>query len=240
MQSFRSVFPRAQRVLVASTPRFGSRAVARPSLLANVKTFSSFPSLRQVKVQKAAPAWKAQAVVEGQFQELKSEDYNGKFLVMVFYPLDFTFVCPTELLAFSDRIKEFRDLGVEVVGVSTDSEFSHLAWCNLPRNKGGLGDIKIPLIADITKKISLDYDVLIEEQGIALRGLFIIDPKGNVRVMQVNDLPIGRSVDETLRLIEAVQFTDTHGEVCPANWKKGSPTIKADPKNSIEYFEKVN
>ncbi|KAK9719967.1 cTPxI [Basidiobolus ranarum] len=240
MQAFRSLLPRAQRAFVATVPRAVPRSVVRPSLLTGVRAFSSFPVPQQVKVQKAAPSWRAQAVVDGQFKELKLEDYNGKFLVMVFYPMDFTFVCPTELLAFSDRIKEFQDLGVDVVGVSTDSEFSHLAWCNLPRTKGGLGDIKIPLIADITKKISADYNVLIEDKGIALRGLFIIDPKGAVRVMQVNDLPIGRSVDETLRLVEAIQFTDTHGEVCPANWKKGSPTIKADPKNSIEYFEKVN
>ncbi|ORX98479.1 thioredoxin-dependent peroxide reductase [Basidiobolus meristosporus CBS 931.73] len=240
MQAIRSLLPRTQRVLASAIPRATPRLVAKPSVFAGARAFSSFPALQHVKVQQAAPSWRAQAVVEGQFKELKLEDYNGKFLVMVFYPLDFTFVCPTELLAFSDRIKEFQELGVEVVGVSTDSEFSHLAWCNLARNKGGLGDIKIPLISDITKKISADYDVLIEDKGVALRGLFIIDPKGNVRVMQVNDLPIGRSVDETLRLIEAIQFTDTHGEVCPANWKKGSPTIKADPKNSIEYFEKVN
>lgn len=133
---------------------------------------------------------------------------------MFFYPLDFTFVCPTEIIAFSDRIKEFKDLNTEVVGVSVDSHFSHLAWSNTPRKQGGIGKIEYPLLADLTKKISDDYGVLLEESGISLRGLFIIDPKQVVRQITINDLPVGRSVDETLRLIKAFQFTDKHGEVC--------------------------
>lgn len=160
--------------------------------------------------------------------------------MLFFYPLDFTFVCPTEIIAFSDRIKEFKDLGAEVVGVSVDSHFSHLAWVNTPRKDGGLGKLDYPLLADLTKKISRDYGVLLEDAGISLRGLFIIDPKGVVRQITINDLPVGRSVDETLRLIKAFKFTDEHGEVCPANWdpEKNKDTIKPDVKQSKSYFNK--
>lgn len=162
--------------------------------------------------------------------------------MLFFYPLDFTFVCPTEIIAFSDRIKEFRELNAEVVGVSVDSHFSHLAWTNLDRKQGGIGRIEYPLLADLTKKISNDYGVLIDDAGISLRGLFLIDPKQVVRQITINDLPVGRSVDETLRLIKAFQFVDKHGEVCPANWdeKKNKATIKPDPKGSQEYFSKQN
>lgn len=132
---------------------------------------------------------------------------------MFFYPLDFTFVCPTEIIAFSDRIKEFKNLNTEVVGVSVDSHFSHLAWCNTPRKQGGIGKIEYPLLADLTKKVSSDYGVLLEDAGFSLRGLFIIDPNQVVRQITINDLPVGRSVDETLRLIKAFQFVDKHGEV---------------------------
>jgi peroxiredoxin 3 len=132
--------------------------------------------------------------------------------VLFFYPLDFTFVCPTEIISFSDRIKEFKDLNTEVVGVSVDSHFSHLAWCNTPRKQGGIGKIEYPLLADLTKKVSADYGVLLDA-GISLRGLFIIDPNQVVRQITINDLPVGRSVDETLRLIKAFQFVDKHGEV---------------------------
>lgn len=172
--------------------------------------------------------------------------------------MDFTFVCPTEILAFSERIAEFEALNTAVIGASTDSgkfiymcvvcgwkltfskEFSHLAWINTPRKQGGLGEMKIPLLADKTKSIAKDYGVLIENDGIALRGLFIIDPNGIVRQITINDLPVGRSVDEVLRLVEAFQFTDKHGEVCPANWKAGAKTIKPNPKESQEYFQTVN
>lgn len=176
-------------------------------------------------------------MVNGEFKDLKLSDYQGKYLVMVFYPLDFTFVCPTELIAFSDRIEDFKKLGAEVVGISVDSEYSHLAWCNTPRNQGGLGEMKIPLIADLDKNIARQYDVLTEDNKVAMRGLFVIDPKGIVRIMHVNDLPIGRNVDEALRLVEAIQFTEEHGEVCPINWTKGSKTMNPDPTASKTYFE---
>jgi alkyl hydroperoxide reductase subunit AhpC len=207
---------------------------------AAVRNFSVSNKFLQAQVQKPAPEFTAQAVVNGQFKEVSLSDYKGKYVVVYFYPLDFTFVCPTEIIAFSDRIKEFSDLDCEVLGVSTDSHFSHLAWINTPRKQGGLGGLNYPLVADFNKTISRDYGVLIEEAGIALRGLFIIDPQGVVRQMSVNDLPVGRSVDETLRLIKAFQFVEKYGEVCPANWTPESPTIKPDPKGSLEYFDKVN
>ncbi|RUS26235.1 thioredoxin-like protein [Jimgerdemannia flammicorona] len=161
-------------------------------------------------IQKPAPKWSAKAVVNGEFQHVSLDDYKGKFLVMVFYPADFTFVCPTELIAFSDRSADFNKLGAQVVGISVDNAHSHLAWVNTPRKQGGLGRMEIPLVSDITKEIAAKYDVLIKEDGIALRGLFIIDPHGILRVSHVHDLPIGRSVDETLRVIEAIQFADEY------------------------------
>ncbi|KAG9344249.1 hypothetical protein JZ751_010918 [Albula glossodonta] len=151
-----------------------------------------------------------------------------------------TFVCPTEIISFSDKASEFHDVNCEVVGVSVDSHFTHLAWINTPRKSGGLGHINIPLLADLNKQVSKDYGVLLEGPGIALRGLFIIDPSGVVRHMSVNDLPVGRCVEETLRLVKAFQFVETHGEVCPASWTPDSPTIKPTPEGSKEYFEKVN
>ncbi|EPQ53389.1 hypothetical protein GLOTRDRAFT_131337 [Gloeophyllum trabeum ATCC 11539] len=188
-------------------------------------------------VQKPAPAFKATTVVDSQFKEVSLADYQGKWVILLFYPMDFTFVCPTEILAFNDALPQFHELETEVLGVSTDSEFSHLAWSLQPRKQGGLGpDLKLPLIADKSMKIARDYGVLIEESGVALRGLFIIDPKGILRQITVNDLPVGRSVEETIRLIKAFQFTDKYGEVCPANWQEGGKTIKADPKASLEYF----
>jgi len=197
-------------------------------------------SSKVARVKHPAPAWEAASVVNGEIVQLGLKDFKGKFLVMVFYPKDFTFVCPTELLAFSDRSGDFKELGAEVVGISVDNEFSHLAWTNMPRNKGGLEGIKIPLVSDLTKEISRKYDVLVEEEGVALRGLFIIDPEGVVRVKHINDFPLGRSVDEALRLVDAIKYTDERGEVCPANWVKGGKTIKPDPKNAKEYFESVN
>jgi len=196
--------------------------------------------LLAAQVQKPAPAFTAQAVVDGQFKEVSLSDYLGSYVVVYFYPLDFTFVCPTEIIAFSERIQEFKDIGCQVVGISTDSHFSHLAWINQPRKQGGLGGLQYPLVSDFNKEISREYGVLIEEAGIALRGLFIVDPQGVLRQMSINDLPVGRSVDETLRLIKAFQFVEKHGEVCPANWTPDSPTIKPNPEGSLEYFDKVN
>ncbi|KAK0226891.1 thioredoxin-like protein [Armillaria nabsnona] len=191
-------------------------------------------------IQRPAPAFKAAAVVDGLFEDVSLTDYLGQWVVLFFYPMDFTFVCPTEILAFNDALAEFKALDTKVLGVSTDSQHSHFAWANQPRKEGGLGpDLKLPLIADRNMSISRDYGVLLEDEGIALRGLFIIDPKGILRQITVNDLPVGRSVDETIRLIKAFQFTDKHGEVCPANWHEGDKTMKADPKGSKEYFSAV-
>jgi len=227
------------RALVTGLSR-GSGPGSFSSKLATLGTRSLVTSVPRLaaSVQQPAPAFKAQAVVNGQFKEVKLSDYSGKYVVLFFYPLDFTFVCPTEIIAFSDRIEEFKKLNTEVIGVSVDSHFSHLAWINQPRKTGGLGGLNYPLVADLTKQISRDYGVLLENAGIALRGLFIIDPKGVVRQVTINDLPVGRSVDETLRLVQAFQFTDKHGEVCPANWKEGSATI--NPAKANDYFSKVN
>jgi len=172
----------------------------------------------------------------GNLKKISSEDYKGKWLVLFFYPLDFTFVCPTEIRAFSDRISEFDALGTSVVAASVDSEYSHLAWTQMDKKSGGLGPMNIPIIADITKRISRDYGVLLEDQGIALRGLFIIDPEGILRQLSVNDLPVGRSVDETLRLVQAFQFHAKNGEVCPANWKPGHEGMTADASGLKKYF----
>ncbi|CAG9798974.1 unnamed protein product [Chironomus riparius] len=185
-----------------------------------------------------APEFSATAVLpNGEFKTVSLSDYKGKYVVFFFYPLDFTFVCPTEILAFSDRIEDFRKINVEVIAASVDSHFTHLAWTKTPRNQGGLGEINIPLVSDLSHTISKDYGVYLEGLGHTLRGLFIIDAKGILRQITMNDLPVGRSVDETLRLVQAFQYTDTHGEVCPANWKKGARTIIPDPEQKLKYFQ---
>lgn len=192
-----------------------------------------------VLVSRQAPNFKATAVMpDGSFKEISLQDYHGKYVLLFFWPLDFTFVCPTEIIAFSDRAAEFEKLGVQILGCSIDSHYTHLAWRNTPRKAGGIGDVKYPLIADLDKKISEAYGVLLPN-GIALRGLFFIDKDGIVRHQVVNDLPLGRSVDEALRIVKAWQFYEQHGEVCPANWHEGEPTIKPDPKASAEFFSKV-
>jgi alkyl hydroperoxide reductase subunit AhpC len=187
-------------------------------------------------VTKSAPDFKADAVMaDGSFKQISLSDFKGKYVLLYFYPLDFTFVCPTEIIAFSDRANEFEALGVQVLGVSVDSKFSHLAWRKIPRDQGGLGDIKYPLVADLSKNIARDYDVLLGEE-VALRGLFLIDKNGIVRHQVINDLPLGRSVDEALRMVQALQFFEQNGEVCPANWKKGARTIKPSVDGSREFF----
>ena len=190
------------------------------------------------QVQSKAPDFKATAVVGKQFKDISLADYKGKWLVLFFYPLDFTFVCPTEITAFSDRVGDFKKLKAHVVGCSVDSHFTHLAWVETPRNKGGLGDIQFPLLADLTKQIGNDYDVMLEG-GITLRGLYIIDPDGNIRFKLVHDLGIGRNVDEVLRVLAAIQSVDKTGEVCPAGWTPGADTMKPDPEGSQEYFGKL-
>jgi len=194
-----------------------------------------------IQVGQKAPNFSGEAVVGKGFENISLSDYKGKYTVLFFYPLDFTFVCPTEITAFSDRAAEFEKINTQIVGCSIDSKFSHLAWINTPRNEGGLGDLKFPLLADITKQVARDYGVLIEQAGIALRGVFIIDPNGVLKIHMVNDNSIGRNVDEILRLLQAVQYTDSHdGEVCPASWTPGSDTMVPDPTKSKEYFSKHN
>lgn len=196
--------------------------------------------MAQLALQKPAPEFSVQAVVNGEFKTVKLSQYRGKYVVLFFYPLDFTFVCPTEIIAFSDRAEEFRSINCEVLAASTDSVFSHLAWVNTPRKQGGLGNMKIPLLADKNLELSRLYGCLKEDEGIAFRALFIVDDKGNLRQITMNDLPVGRSVDETLRLVQAFQFTDKHGEVCPAGWKPGADTIKPNVKDSKAFFSKAN
>lgn len=191
-------------------------------------------------ISRPAPDWNGTAVVNGEFKEIKLADFLGKYLVFFFYPLDFTFVCPTEIIAFSDRAEEFRALNAEVVACSVDSQFTHLAWINTPRKQGGLGPLKIPLLSDLTHDISKAYGVYLQNLGHTLRGLFIIDDKGVLRQITMNDLPVGRSVDETLRLVQAFQYTDKHGEVCPAGWKPGGDTIIPNPSDKLKYFKKMN
>ena len=163
---------------------------------------------------------------------------------MLFYPFDFTYVCPTEVISFSEAYPQFKELNAEVVALSVDSHFTHLAWIKTPRNQGGVGSLNFPLLSDLTKEIGKSYEVLVEEHndelfGAHLRGLFIIDGDKVIRSIQINDAPVGRSVSETLRLIEAFQYTDTHGEVCPANWKKGDKTIIPDQEEKGSYFSEV-
>lgn len=192
------------------------------------------------QVQKPAPVFKKTAVIDGVFDEVSLDKYKGKYVVLAFVPLAFTFVCPTEIVAFSDAAKRFRDIGAEIMFASTDSEYSLLAWTNIARKDGGLGPVDIPLVADTNHSLSRDYGVLIEEEGIALRGLFVIDPKGIVRHITINDLPVGRNVEEALRVVEGFQWTDKHGTVLPCNWTPGAATIKPDVKESKEYFSQVN
>jgi len=188
-------------------------------------------------VTKEAPDFTADAVVNEEFKTVKLSDYRGKYVVLFFYPLDFTFVCPTEIIAYSDKVEEFRKRGAEVLGVSVDSKFSHLAWIRTSRADGGLGGLKFPLVSDITKKVSADYGVLLDG-GVALRGTFLIDKNGILRHALVNDLPLGRNIDESIRMIDALHFFEQHGEVCPANWKPGALTI--DTKNAGKYFRAAN
>jgi len=177
------------------------------------------------RVGHQAPAFKATALVGQSFQEISLDDYKGKYLVLFFYPLDFTFVCPTELLQFNQRVKDFEAEGAQVLGVSVDSQYCHLAWINAKKDQGGLGGpLDYPLLADLTKKVSEDYGVLVPD-GHSLRATFIIDGNGKVRHLSFNDDPVGRNVDEVVRLIKAFKFVDTHGEVCPANWNPGQPTF---------------
>ncbi len=188
-------------------------------------------------VTKKAPDFTAKAVMpDNSFEELTLSDYRGKYVILFFYPLDFTFVCPTEIIAFDKHLAEFEELDCQVIGVSVDSEFSHLAWKNTPVEKGGIGDIQYPLVADITKKISKKYGVLLKDAGVALRGLFLIDKDGIVRHEVVNDLGLGRSVEEALRVLKALRHLEEYGEVCPADWHEGEEAMKPTAEGVAEYL----
>ncbi len=193
-----------------------------------------------LRVGQAAPEFTATAVVDQEFKTIKLSDYKGQYVVLFFYPLDFTFVCPTEIIAFSDRYEEFSDLNAEIIGASVDSEFSHLAWIQTDRKQGGIGDIRYPLVSDIKKDISSAYNVLDPDAGVALRGLFIIDKEGIIQHSTINNLSFGRSVDETLRTLKAIQYVQSHpDEVCPAGWQEGDKTMVPDPVKSKVYFAAV-
>lgn len=193
-----------------------------------------------LRVGQPAPDFTATAVYDQEFKTVKLSDYRGKYVVLFFYPLDFTFVCPTEITAFSDRYEEFSSLGTEILGVSVDSEFSHLAWIQTDRKSGGVGDLNYPLVSDIKKEISCAYNVLDPEAGVALRGLFLIDKEGVIQHATINNLSFGRNVDETLRTLQAIQYVQSHpDEVCPAGWKPGEKTMNPDPVKSKEFFAAV-
>jgi peroxiredoxin (alkyl hydroperoxide reductase subunit C) len=188
-------------------------------------------------IQKPAPDFTTDAIMHnGDFQEITLSAFRDKsYVALFFYPLDFTFVCPSEIIAFSKRTKAFSARNTQILGISVDSKFSHYAWRNTPIEKGGIGAIEFPLLSDITKEISRDYGVLVND-AVALRGTFIIDKSGIVRHATINDLPIGRNVDETLRVIDALQHTEQHGEVCPAGWKKGEKAMLAHAHGVADYL----
>lgn len=189
-------------------------------------------------VTKEAPDFTAQTVMpDNSITELTLSSLRGKYVVLFFYPLDFTFVCPSEIIAFDKKLDEFKSRGVEVLGVSVDSQYSHYAWRQTPPEKGGIGEIGYPLVADLSKSISTDYGVLFDG-AVALRGLFLIDKEGVVRHQLVNDLPLGRSVEEAIRVVDALQFVEEHGDVCPANWKQGEEAMKPTAAGVAEYLAK--
>ena len=190
-----------------------------------------------ILVGKQAPDFTAVAVQKDKIiEKFTLSELKGQYVVLFFYPLDFTFVCPTELHAFSERLREFEERNTKVIGVSIDSHFSHLAWLNTPKSKGGIQGVEYPIVSDLNKTISKDYDVLVEGAGIAYRGLFLLDKDQGVRHQVVNDLPLGRNVSETLRMVDALQFTEKHGEVCPANWSQGAKSMKPTQEGLEEFF----
>ncbi len=189
-------------------------------------------------VTQEAPDFTAQAVMpENNIAELKLSSYRGKYVVLFFYPLDFTFVCPSEIIAFDKQLSAFKEKNCEVIAVSVDSQFTHLAWKNTARKEGGLGNVQFPIVADLNKDIARSYGVLFNE-SVALRGLFLIDTKGKVRHCVINDLPLGRNVDEAVRMLDALQFHEKHGEVCPANWHPGDDAMKPTAEGVASYLSK--
>ena len=192
-----------------------------------------------LRVGMQAPDFSATAVVDQEFKDISLSQYRGKYVVLFFYPLDFTFVCPTEITAFSDRYSDFSSKNTEILGVSVDSKFSHLAWIQTPRNEGGIGDINYPLVSDLKREICQSYNVL-NDDGEADRGLFLINPKGVIMHSTINKAPVGRNIDETLRILQAYQYVESHpDEVCPAGWTPGDKTMLEDPKGSKEYFSSL-
>ena len=194
--------------------------------------------MESLLIGKPAPEFNAKAVVNGQIvEDFSLKQYEGeKNVIFFFYPLDFTFVCPTELHAFQEKAQEFEKRGAAVVGCSIDSEFCHLAWINTPRSKGGIEGVQYPLVSDLTKSIAWDYHVLNHDAGVAFRGLFLIDKQGIIRHQLVNDLPLGRSVDEALRTLDALNFYEENGEVCPANWREGEKSMAPTQEGLAAYF----
>lgn len=191
-----------------------------------------------VLVNKPAPEFKAQAVMaDGSFKEIKLSDYRGKHVVLFFWPLDFTFVCPSEIIAHENRRKAFEEKGVQLLGVSIDSQFTHFAWRETPVAKGGIGRVGFPIVADVQHEIVRAYGVE-HADGVAFRATFLIDKNGIVQSQQVNNLPLGRNVDEALRLVDALQFTEQHGEVCPAGWQKGQAGMKPTAEGVASYLAK--
>jgi peroxiredoxin (alkyl hydroperoxide reductase subunit C) len=189
-------------------------------------------------VTKEAPDFTAEGVLpNNDFGEVTLSKLRGKYVVLFFYPLDFTFVCPSEIIAFDKKVEEFKKRNCELIAVSVDSKFSHFAWKDTPRDRGGIGNVQFPIVADLTKSIARDYGVLFNG-AVALRGLFLIDQKGIIRHATINDLPLGRNVDETLRLLDALQFTEKHGEVCPANWRPGQDAMKPTAAGVAQYLAK--
>lgn len=195
--------------------------------------------ITHAQIGKPAPYFNATAVYDEEFFSIQLTDYIGKYIVLLFYPLDFTFVCPTEITAFSDQYESFKQLNTEILGISVDSEYAHLAWLQTDRQLGGLGNLKYPLVADLKKEISRAYNVL-HDDSVALRGLFIIDKEGILQHVLINNLAFGRSVDETIRTLQAIQHVQNYpDEVCPADWKPGDSTMIPDPTQSKKYFSAI-
>lgn len=213
---------------------------ARSQSLSTQSTFAEASRMPMLQPSHKAPEFSGKAVINGEIKHISLSDYKGKYVVLLFYPADYTFVCPTEIIAFSERADEFKREECEVIAISTDSEYTHLAWTKTPRESGGLGKMNIPLLADKNHSISTNYGILKADEGIAFRGLFIIDGMGFLRQITMNDLPVGRDVDETIRLVQAYKFTDEHGEVCPAGWRKGKKSMKPTQEGVSNYLASLN
>ena len=216
-----------------------SRSSFSPVVRQQLRLFGVYNHEVKARVTCDAPTFKGQAWADGQFKEISLNDYKGKYVVLFFYPLDFTFVCPTEIVAFNDKAKEFEKIGAQLIACSVDSHFTHMEYTKKPRDQGGLGNMDIPMLSDLNKQIAKDYGVITQDDAVSLRGTFIIDGKGVLRHSSINDLPVGRSPEETLRLVQAFQYVDVHGDVCPANWTPGSKTLETsmDSQKTKSYWK---